>query len=221
MRWALFFRRAAENCFFRRATQMSTFFQMTGVKEHLLSRWASRSTSYQMNNVIEHKLSSKSSRFYFWNCLNSMATGAQSWAQRRKADEQFFSDEQKCWALFFSWASLGEHHSSEEQDEKSTFFRWAPEMSTVFFRRATQLSTFSQMRKVGEHLLSSWASRMLSKVDEHNFSSKPSRFYIWKYLNTVATDAQSWAQMSKRVVHFFFSWAKKVWSYFHQMSRTR
>ena len=132
-----------------------------------------------------------------------------------------FSDEQKCWALFFSWASLGEHHSSEEQDEKSTFFRWAPEMSTVFFRRATQLSTFSQMRKVGEHLLSSWASRMLSKVDEHNFSSKPSRFYIWKYLNTVATDAQSWAQMSKRVVHFFFSWAKKVWSYFHQMSRTR
>ena len=64
------------------------------------------------------------------------------------------------------------------------------------------MSTFFQMRKVDEHLLSSWASRMLSKVDEHKFLSKPGRFYIWNYLNTVATGAQSWAQLSKRVVHF-------------------
>ena len=195
MRWALFSRGAAEKkCFFRRATQMSTFFQMTGVKEHLLSRWASRSTSYQI------QASQADSTF---------ETAWTQWRQVLKVEHRgerrmsTFSDEQKCWALFFSWASLGEHHSSEEQDEKSTFFRWAPEMSTVFFRRATQLSTFIQMRKVDEHLLFSWASRMLSKVDEHNFSSKPCRFYIWKYLNTVATDAQSWAQMSKRVVLFF------------------
>ena len=122
-----------EHCFFNWAIQMRSCFKLRKVDEYLLSRWASQRTSYQMSKVVEHKFSSKSSRLYFWNCMNSMALGAQNWAQLSKADEHFFSDEQKRWALFFQLSNLSwalylrrarwvEHFFSDKKGQVSTFF---------------------------------------------------------------------------------------------------
>ena len=66
-----------------------------------------------------------------------------------------------------------------------------------------------------EHFLSN------ENVDEYKFPSKPSRFYFWTWMNTVATGAPRRAELKKADEYFFFTWAKTMVSTFFQLSKLR
>ena len=124
------------------------------------------STSYQTNKLDERKFPSKPGRFYFWNCMNTLATGgAHRWARRMST---FFSDKQKTrviifsveqaqlstipqmsmlrWALFFRWARTDEHstcrlcayaHHSDEGCSSLDFFSDEQQRRALIFTRAS------------------------------------------------------------------------------------
>ena len=187
MSWAFFFKRAAEmSTVFsdeQPRDQMRTFFQLRKVVAHLLSRKASRmSTSYQMSKVDGHKFSSKPGCFTFetaWTQLRQVLLAEHRWArqmstffQTSKKLSTFFQLSKLSWALLFWWALffrlgrtdepffLNEHLSllclptttvatgAHLLDEHSwarwlsIFFQMSNKDEHFFFRWATEMSTF-------------------------------------------------------------------------------
>ena len=131
-----------------------------------------------------------------------------------------FSDEQQRWALFFTWASLDEDYSSEEQYEMSTFCQVSSRDEHRFFRWATQNVSLFQMRKLVAHLFSRGVRRMSTS---HQMST---HFWASQAGSTFETAWTQWRQEVLKVEHKWeqgrwalFFWCAKNMSTFFQLTK--